>query len=404
VPLVKPVADDDSNPEYSENNLYFGSRDPTLAGTRMCMPTRLADCITHATDILHRLDKVSDAANFQDKLYCKIQQVYCGRPPSDVRDAVRALFVREIVDVREAFLGFADFLLWCRFPYDITPLDPVVCAYGTNFPCEADDSDDSESDDDDDDSDDESSASGEACVMNWCADEDGHVLTRGEIRARFDFSLLLLFRAWNMPWKPSSHLSYQPQFRQAAKCIMLCTHRRAMPKDVGLRIVEFLGRDFWPDDRTQCWSFDCPESIENVTKRITGSHHATTNIKSAIPCSTCKIAMYCCKACMKKDWKDDHKRFCGAPPFRRLGPDEERFIAKVLGEETDVRVEEVALLLMKTSNDDQLKVDENEAEENDDEEWSDIGSDVDEEYETSRTRMIYRYFEERSYTPRGIDD
>ncbi|GKY93881.1 hypothetical protein MPSEU_000355000 [Mayamaea pseudoterrestris] len=397
-PLIKPVDESQADVGEDSNSLYFGVKDAALAETRMCVPNRMANCITDASNLLQKLEqpRAPDGGSAHEMLFGKIQQICHGRPPTDVRDAVRALFLRNMVDIRAACLGYTDFLLWCRFTYDVTPLDPVVCAYGTNFPCEEDDSDDSDSDDDDD-SDDDSSASGEDCVMHWCADEDEHELTRGELRARHDLSLLLLFRAWSAPWNPSSHLSFQPEFRQAAKCVMLSTHRLAMPRDVGLRIVEFLGRDFWPDDRVQCWRFECAEVT--IFTRVAGDRRATTSIRSAaVRCPGCRIASYCCTSCMKDDYKDDHKRFCGVPPFRPITASEEGLVAKILDGDANI-------FPIEDATDDPMVVDNAGFQEgSDDDEWSDIGSNAEEEAESTLTRTIYRFFEEKTYTPRGVFD
>jgi hypothetical protein len=69
------------------------------------------------------------------------------RPHNDIRDAVRGLFVRNMVDVRFSGVGYGDFMLWCRF--ELTPLDPVVFWKYCMFPLEELPSDDEEEEDDD---------------------------------------------------------------------------------------------------------------------------------------------------------------------------------------------------------------------------------------------------------------
>jgi hypothetical protein len=396
-PLVQPTDEGIIEPDE-----YFGIKDSALNSRRMCVSSRLADCITDATELLRNLEptKPPDSRNPRDILLHEIRQVCCARPPSDVRDAVRGLFVREMVDVREAGLGYSDFLVWCRYQYDVTPLDPVIFVHGTSIPCEEEDSDDSSSDDD---SDDDSSMSGEARAMAWDTDEDDHVLTRGEQRARYDFSLMLLLRAWQAPWKPRTHYSFQPEFRGAAKCIMQCTHHLSMPKEIGQRIIEYLPRSFWPDDRNQCWNFECPDSVASLLKKVQGNRSSTTNIQSVLPCSKCHIPIYCSESCRKTDWKEDHKRFCKVPPFCKIGPFEERFIASISNESADGMAEvkhvdsEDGDVVMKEAESDK-------AVEDNEEDWSDIDSQVEDDQPVSRTQRIYRFFEEKTYTPRNIDD
>jgi hypothetical protein len=42
--------------------------------------------------------------------------------------------------------------------------------------------------------------------------------------------------------------------------------------------------------------------------------------------------------------------------------------------------------------------------EDNEEDWSDIDSQVEDDQPVSRTQRIYRFFEEKTYTPRNIDD
>lgn len=49
------------------------------------------------------------------------------KPPIAILDAVRGLFVKNLVDVEHAGLAYGDFVLWCG--YDVLPLDPFLFWY-----------------------------------------------------------------------------------------------------------------------------------------------------------------------------------------------------------------------------------------------------------------------------------
>jgi hypothetical protein len=73
--------------------------------------------------------------------------------------------------------------------------------------------------------------------------KNDHFLTHDELKARHDFSLLLLVRAWQAPWNPESHMSFQPEFRKAVETIFLCSKKRGFPVGVGRSILSFLDRE-----------------------------------------------------------------------------------------------------------------------------------------------------------------
>jgi hypothetical protein len=124
-PIVQPVdQDSDSDNDSEEESCnYVGFNDPKLHDKRLICYNRFADCITDAT----RREKAYRALtnNTQNDLCTLVTAACAGRPHPDIRDVVRGLFVRDSVDVREAGFGYSDFLLWCRFEYDIC-LDPVI--------------------------------------------------------------------------------------------------------------------------------------------------------------------------------------------------------------------------------------------------------------------------------------
>ena len=75
-----------------------------------------------------------------------------GCPPDEIRDAVRKIFVRDLVHLHDTWFGYGDFLVWCGFEVD--PLDPVLHCHEFNY--HIDDDEDDESEDDDDESEEQS--------------------------------------------------------------------------------------------------------------------------------------------------------------------------------------------------------------------------------------------------------
>lgn len=129
-----------------------------LFDSRLTMPRRFCVGITQATAQFHGRPKKGLPADDSERgqLLHAVDVALHGRPSDDVRDAVRGLFLRELVDIRSSGVGYGDFLLWCRF--EVTPLDPILFWKHFLFPCEEDDSD--EEDDEED-----------ADAVNWDVDE-----------------------------------------------------------------------------------------------------------------------------------------------------------------------------------------------------------------------------------------
>jgi hypothetical protein len=84
-------------------------------------PRRYCDSIVNATVNAHA--KRLQMANISSKYganVCSLKQDVV----EDVRDVVRALFISDMVDIRESGLGYGDFLVWTGF--EINPLDPAL--------------------------------------------------------------------------------------------------------------------------------------------------------------------------------------------------------------------------------------------------------------------------------------
>jgi hypothetical protein len=125
---------DGSDPGIIEDG-YQGKLLPHAAETRLASPLRYFNCITKATEIARSRAK-RPSPESRDCLEQAVEVACNGRPPEDIRRVVRTLFLRELVDVREAGLGYGDFLVWCRFESEVTPYEPLLFWYvgvGGNF-------------------------------------------------------------------------------------------------------------------------------------------------------------------------------------------------------------------------------------------------------------------------------
>jgi hypothetical protein len=155
------------------------------------------------------------------------------------------------------------------------------------------------------------------------AEKEGHVLSPRELDFRYRFTLMSLVRSWQAPWTPASHASFQPGFREAVKTISLCTHRLNMPNEIAMRVSTFLSRQWWPDERRQCWSYACQaEQVYRQMQRKSTSNSAAEpdtpagrRALTSFPCPNCQVAWYCSAACQEDDFKAGHKKGCCAPPF-----------------------------------------------------------------------------------------
>lgn len=126
--------DDDEDGEDEGPPDYWAQRDPNLGKLRLCTESRFADCIAKASqlDLLRRDPSLSDNAGAiisLSPLATRIIKSLLGRPPSEIHQVVRGLFVRDMVNVRDAGCGYGDFCLWCRFDDECTPLDPALFWY-----------------------------------------------------------------------------------------------------------------------------------------------------------------------------------------------------------------------------------------------------------------------------------
>lgn len=244
----------------------------------------------------------------------------------------------------------------------------------------------------------------------------------------------MLLRAWNAPISHENMMSFQPELRNAVKTIMLSVHRLGMPRESGWRICEFLSRDWWADERRQCWNYYC--QLKQISKESelrfrkwedrAAQPSKTTEL---IFCPTCRVALYCCEECRDEDWTEMHKWKCNAPPCRRPGNEEEILVHRLMIEDQSTRengassvdldvvqparpgnprtgarsdaVPNVELIEAAREDDDDWE----DADE-DDEDWEDINSDDEaaDDGPVSPTRVIYNFFSTKTYVPREIAD
>ena len=234
---------------------YISMEEHGKGGTERLLPLRYAECITNSTlnmmeKRLHRLQNKLQPQDSMEFTRYAFLEIFHGRPKQDVLDAVRGLFLRNLVDIRVSAVGYGDFLVLCD--YEITPLDPMLDWYVSGLASLSywDDGSssvffcftrlrteyaypDEEGSDDDDDDDEESLDEGDR-PANWVADEvcldwcgcayhslgltrshicfklccfhqDGALLSYNDLRARNDLQLILLTRAWQAPWTPDTH-------------------------------------------------------------------------------------------------------------------------------------------------------------------------------------------------------
>jgi len=221
---------------------------------------------------------------------------------------------------------------------------------------------------------------------------------------------MVLMKAWGASWTPDSHYSFQPAFQNAAWTVILSAWKLGMPKEVGHRIVQFLRRDAWPDDRRRCWSWTCEQDAINrelLNKNLLreGQTIQDVKVKSFVVCKHCRVASYCSGSCRKTDWKDWHKQYCNVPPCKIPSYEEDQFIRTVLsttdshGITAENDGEELITQGTLDAGEDVNSTGDNE----DAEGWEDVDSDEEEEPDKlTKTKLIYNFFLEKSYKPRGI--
>lgn len=127
---------------------YMGSEHEDLES--FTSPFRFADTIRQAATLrAQRSFPTRSDHSPRENALNQCRQIVFGRPPDEIREVVRKIFVRDMVHLQETWFGYGDFLIWCR--YEVDPLDPVLLCHEFNYHIDDDDSDDDDDDSDDDD-------------------------------------------------------------------------------------------------------------------------------------------------------------------------------------------------------------------------------------------------------------
>jgi hypothetical protein len=347
---------------------------------RLSTPFRFADCVKDASQRQREAHfPATDFASRRDALLYRCKQILYGRPPEEMRVIVRNFFVCDLVHLQDSCVGYGDFLLWCR--YEVDALDPVLATHEFNYHVD----DDEEEDEDDEEEED----------SPWDEDETGKVLTQKELRDRFDFTLLSLQCAWNEPWTPESHPSFQPDFRTAVHQVALCLHSKGLPRELHGHIVQYFSREFWPDERRECRQYDC--MVEQVRRQEECRDTGDVYVRPPVEFCDCHVATYCSRGpCRGLDWKDGHKWLCNRPPCRRPTAEDVRFCKAIQNNEPYTEEGVVP----QAGGKDEIEWEAAEGDEDDDDDWESVESDEEMDEPTDSTpnvtSAIVDYFKKHS--------
>ena len=212
-----------------------------------------------------------------------------------------------------------------------------------------------------------------------------------QIEAMYDFSVLMLRRAWNYPWTPDSHASFQKPFRQAIKTIALCAHRHGMPIDISITVNSYLSRDWWPDERSECWLYEC--QIDKLQNAL--FHKEESVIKQYLIKCECKVAHACSGKHMKSINREGHRRLCKTPPMRVPTAEDLAMCCQIVEKSSGDD------FLQEESNEEKIEICDLDNYDNGDEEceWESIASDEESYLETKASipEIVLKYFENKAY-------
>lgn len=321
-----------------DSTYYLGAPTFPQLESIVTSPFRLAQRIRLASDHEHfqrylALDatvyKPDDSSvDWSRTIHLAYQKALFGRPHADIQAVIRSMFLRDVVYMTVAGLGYGDFICWCRC--SVHPLDPVLYYHDTNhiMPSDISNEDDEEEEDDDDD---ESQEEEWDKYVGWAKNETGFV-TAGELWCHFNFSLLAMACAYRDYWTPSSHVSFSPSFREAARTLALAlTRYHSFPSEVLQHMISYMPRDAWPEEDHYCWQYDCALK-QMATRVLEGSPSGSETVENGrkyFTCRKCNIPRYCSKQCRDQDYKDMHKRVCVEPPYCVIGKEHVEFCRSV---------------------------------------------------------------------------
>jgi len=378
---------------FLEPNLdfYYYSRVYLRAGKSLIDPNRYADSILKATK--NYRERHFPATSFLDEK-CEYDRVtreviensvsFLRAPPhKDIQDLVWCMFTKDFVNTTSSRCGYGDIQTWWEIP--VSPLDPLLFFYTCNVP-------------------------EKELNAAWEIDERGQELWHNELCARYDLSLVLLLCAWQAPWSIERHHSFQKPFRDAVRTLFLCANRIRMPTDIVSQICKYLRRDWWPDDRVQCFSEECLEKQANKMLQQKLIHQITSispKLKRAprpfINCPSCSVASYCCNDHRQSDYRDGHKGACGNPPCKVPGQKEIELLNNVLciqrQESGSPVLNDEVIQLIESMLDTSMDNDDY----SDNGSWESVDTDEDEDDDQSEsmTNVVHRFFEKECY--RALD-
>ncbi len=305
-----------------------------------------------------------------------INEVFLSPPSRELQLVVKTLFLSQLVDVDFSGCGYGDFLVWCRLPIHI--YEPMLYEHIVHYPSNYLDEDEESSDDEEP----------ENRLKYY--DDEGNLLKGGYLYARYDFSLLLLRKAWTAPWSFQNHSSYQLEFREAVWTLLLCAHRYGMSSDIPYIICSFLPRSFWPDERIKCWRYEC--EVENMDYLL--YNRGSPKNKPSIICANSLTAHACNQKHMNQILHEGLRRTCKLPPMRTLNHEDEMFCKNFAVKKSD-KIQDIG-------GDRCVDKSSDSSEDDNDSCWESIGSEENEEI--SEAEVIYRYFETNAYKFKRLSD
>jgi hypothetical protein len=164
-----------------------------------------------------------------------------------------------------------------------------------------------------------------------------------------------------------------------------------MPLDISMAVNSFLSRDWWPDERAECWLYEC--QIDKLQDSLSNEREYS-NDKQLKRCQGCNVAHACSSKHMKSIHREGHRRKCRIPPMREPNAEDLAFCIQILERSSgDDSIEEDS----KVENIETCNVEINDNSDEDD--WESIASDeiAGEPSKISTADAVLKYFQNKSY-------
>ena len=163
-----------------------------------------------------------------------------------------------------------------------------------------------------------------------------------------------------------------------------------MPLDICMAVNSFLSRDWWPDERAECWLYEC--QIDKLQDSLCNERQHN-NDKQLKKCRGCNVAHACSSKHMKSIHREGHRRMCRVPPMREPNAEDLAFCIQILERSSgDNSIEEETL--------ENVEIFDDEMNDNSDEDdWESIASDEisGEPSKISTADAVLKYFQNKSY-------